>query len=777
MREEKRHSRQSAFMQAADAKARAALKKNADSDSTLGKPTDAVAFTKLIQDDGTEYYVGQHAITDSKRQVKVFAWKAPLIMRMREATAENPSNVRSRRDFTTAINENRIINIDDVVFAELASRIASLDDPALAVIEGDELLQEALGRGRTPELQQIVQTIQAAQSKLIRTPLERLLVIQGGPGTGKTAVALHRVSYLLFTYSDQLDPRDVLVVGPNPTFTRYIRQVLPELGDENVNQTDLQGMLSVTVSVTRKEEPAVAKLKGDGRMDELILNGLRNRVRRPADDTRFTVTGRTWAVSISPEDVDDLVENLLPLNYNNGRARFRTALMSRLGVLVRRGFDNDGTRLGRDPQELLRAADIENFVERVWPRLTPPQFLSELFGSLERLVAAAPRAFGSEEIQLLRRQSASRISEESWSKEDLVLLDAVQSEMSGATETYHHIVVDEAQDLTPMQLKAIANRSSGGSMTVVGDIAQSTGNWARNSWDDVVDELERKYEAEIVELSHGYRVPRSVMDLAADVLTQAAPGITPPVVVRDVAPGPQFRSVDLEEDFDAAVLEVVKAHSGVGRFVGVICPDSRRQDLEELLDREGVKWNDADRGGLSQSINVVSPVAAKGLEFDAIVIADPERIIEAGPEGFRMLYIAVTRTTHYLNIVHPAGHLPEVLGGTSQPVTESVAVPITGELDLDDDGPSAERSINGNGSIDDVSISSPEHSLPVTADDTRPAPTDSFSDVAAGDRASRRARTIDRHAEDVLDDLKDTVAPHLWRAVLERALEQMRSEP
>ncbi|PJI95124.1 HelD family protein [Luteimicrobium subarcticum] len=667
VREKARAQLAQAVSAAADNKARASLKKAAASDETHGSPQDPAAFLRIDTKDGECFYVGNAGVRDETSTPLVYSWKARYIAQLRAATHTAPGDVVRNRTYTTE-PVNRVLRFDDVVLADLAERVAALDDPQLAVIEDDALLLDALDRERSPDMRQIVQTIQAAQSEIVGAEAAQLLVVQGGPGTGKTAVALHRASSLLF--NEQIDADQLLVVGPNPTFTRYIASVLPELGDRHVRQTDVTRMLDVTVTATAHDDPAAARLKGDARMVGLLAKGLRDRVRTLDDALSFSVRTMPWRVRIAPDDVAEIAARYVGSPYAIGRVRFREALTAALASAVKKQAQDDGDRVPGDTATLLHPSELENAVERVWPQLSSQAYLRDLFGSLERLVAAAEGAsISADELQLLRRPAAARLADQSWSREDLVLLDHVNAAINGDLPGYQHVVVDEAQDLSPMQLLSIRRRSVDGAMTVVGDIAQSTGLWARDTWDDVVDVLRSALPVRLVELEYGYRVPRSVMALAARLLPVAAPGLHVPTVVRDVEPGPQLVPVPTgAASLAATVRTAVTHHSARGRFVGLVCPDGRRAEVVAALDADDIQWHDADSGSLDKAINVVSPVGAKGLEFDAVVVVDPQAIVDAGPRGERMLYIALTRTTKFLDVVHPEGALPTLLGGTRAPV-------------------------------------------------------------------------------------------------------------
>jgi DNA helicase IV len=612
-----------------------------------------------------------------------------------------------------------------------------------------------LNSERTPEMRQIVETIQAAQSALIGSDPDQVLVVQGGPGTGKTAVALHRLSAILYN-EQSVSPSDVLVIGPNETFTRYIARVLPQLGDEDVEITDVNRMLGSRVVVSTRESSDAAKLKGDLRMVEVLRRGLADRVRVPQEPLAFSVIGVPWRARVEPELLRRLIDGQAAVLQNVGRNAFRERLKNAVVSQVRARMEGDRLPVRGDLAMLLDATEIESAVDRIWPRLSPQAFLRELYGSLERLVNAAGSALTADEIGLLRRTAGPRVAEQLWSKEDLVLLDEVAHLMGERAARYSHTVVDEAQDLSPLQVRAIARRSGTGAMTLVGDIAQSTGHWARDSWDDILDLIETSLPKHVQHLEFGYRVPRSVMELASRLLPIAAPAIEAPRVVREVPNSVRVTEVGDADELAQRVVDLVREHSGYGRFVGVVCPDERRPEVAEAFRKSGLSWQDANKGSLGASINLVSPVASKGLEFDAVVIVDPQLIVEAGPEGFRMLYVAMTRTTKYLDIVHPEGALPAPL--------------------RDDDGIGA-PTVDAHPFYESADMGA------TTA--TRPAPRGEHADRRgpSGGRATglrdftpRQQKVIDREAEDLIGSLEETVPPALWCAVLARAMDMLERD-
>ncbi|MGE4163951.1 MAG: AAA family ATPase [Vicinamibacterales bacterium] len=596
------------------------------------EPTEAPAFGRVLFDgDDPPLYVGYQAIWGESSDILVVSWQAPVASAYFEATVVDPRGLVARREYRC--KKTRIEQWEDLVFADLLDRVDALERQRVAEPRLADSLLDSLLAGRTGEMQDIVRTIQAAQYELLRAPLDQLLIIQGGPGTGKTAVALHRVSWLLFNHAAELAPRDVLVIGPNPTFLRYIQRVLPSLGDGEIRQSALHA-LAPKVDVDRVESDEVVRLKGEIRMRELLRVALRNRVRPPAEDLTIGEAGR--ARTIAALEVLRLTEQLRRHSYAEGRERFREGLESLL----------EAQRV--DPASYTQ--DIGRAVDRIWPSLTAPAFLRELFGSRERLTEAAADAFTAGDVTRLLRQPAGRISEERWSSADVPLLDYAAHLISGEQVRYRHVVVDEAQDLSPMELDMVRRRSTNGSMTVLGDIAQSTGPWARNDWDGVVEICRSNLPFAVHTLQYGYRVPRQLFEFAAQLLPHIAPGLEQATSVRDGQTEPKLQQVEP----DAVASEVVAAareYASRGLFVGLVCPESAWDEIVQALKSAGVAYSDARREGIGASINLVTPTTVKGLEFDAVVVVEPQLIVTSEEHGLRLLYVALTRSTQEATVV------------------------------------------------------------------------------------------------------------------------------
>ncbi|MDH6462764.1 DNA helicase IV [Micromonospora sp. A200] len=708
----------------------------------IGGSDEPVAFGRMDDESGERFYIGHHAIFDDDSEVLVMNWQAPAAARYYEASHADPRSLRLKRTYDCSMN--RIVAFSDTVFAQLAEAVEELE----AYEEISDSLLSDLESNRTGTMRDIVRTIQASQFDLIRADADQLTVIQGGPGTGKTAIALHRVSWLLFNSLGTLTADDILVVGPSPTFTRYTRLVLPSLGDTSVTQIDVH-QLHPPVKRGRQDDPAVVKLKGDGRMAGLVRRALYGRV-GPAEGQQWVevqIGNRT--LSLAAEEVKRIVGRARASagTYSERRLLFRDLLTQLVGSRVR--MDRSRLRLALDP-----------VMDRLWPSYTPASFLRELYGSRDRLITAAGDEFTAREVSVLNRRPAERLSDETWSDSDLAVLDELDHLINGVEAGYLHVVVDEAQDLSPMQLRAIARRSRNGSMTVVGDIAQSTGHWARDDWDDLLDHLPADLPHVMEKLHYGYRVPRQVFDLAARLLPIAAPDVEAPQVVRDGPADPAIHRVEDEDERASTAVRVAMDHASHGRSVAIICPESGRADIERQLTVRDVVWRAASAGDLGPGVNVVSPQESKGLEFDAIVVVEPDDIIAEDDRGHRLLYVALTRTTRYLDIV--CVRLPAELSDGSD--------------DISGNPGSGEAPAEGRTSAD----------VPVTVDEPqgRQLPDQSVTTLSGHNMASdpqpsprpASRRFVDLGAEEVVALLRETVAPSLWHAVLSRAGELLDQE-
>ncbi|MBT0769049.1 ATP-binding domain-containing protein [Kineosporia sp. J2-2] len=699
----------------------------------FGDPDEAVAIGRFDHTDGWTLYVGKRAISDDDNEKLVISWKAPAAAPYFEANHDDPLGVVRKRTFD--VERNRVLGFDDLVFADLAARVEELT--ALEHEGIDDAVLRDLDASRSGEMRDIVQTIHATQYELIRSPLEQLLIVQGGPGTGKTVVGLHRVSWLLFNHSDTLGSADVLVIGPNPTFTRYIRQVLPGLGDHQVEHRDLR-TLGPQAGTGREETPEAARIKGELRMSQLLTRALVQRVRFPERTDRLPVgpAGDVLTTLARPEVEDALTRCVNQArSYLAGRTAMRNWITATVTSRVRWGAE-------------VPAPAVEAALERLWPSLTPQQFLRDLFGSRERLLAAAGDRFSVAEVTLLFRAASDRVSDERWSLSDVALLDEADTMLNGIGSQFGHIVLDEAQDLSPMQLRSVRRRSRSGSYTVLGDLAQSTGPWARDTWDDVVASLTHRYPSAIVPLTLGYRVPQQVYALAAQLLPYSAPAVEAPSVVRVGPADPDLRRVSAG-DLGAETVRAASDYAARGLFVGIVCADEQRAAVIEVLNAEGVQYQDTRGGALGSSINLVGPVTAKGLEFEAVVVVEPGAIVAGSTHGLRLLYVAYTRTTKFLTVVHHGPVLP-IPGQDEQDVPDPVQVPAL-------QGSRAARRPTPAPRV----AASPARTGTVAAQEKTDL--DDFSAEFAVAMAARLA-----------DHVADTAQPRLWDAVVSALAQELR---
>ena len=609
---------------------------------TLADPDGVAAFGR-IDDPGERWYVGRRHIEDDDGTPLVVDWRAPVSIPFYRATIHDAMGLDRRRRFTS---EGRtLVDILEEDFADPDGSVAGgIPDPLLAELD----------RERTGAMRDIVATIAAEQDEVIRAPLDRLLVVQGGPGTGKTAVALHRAAYLLFEHRSELLDTGVLVIGPNPVFLRYVADVLPSLGETAVRQTTIEGLRPASVRLGEEDLPEVGRLKGDPRMADVIDAAVRATVRLPDDPVSISTA---WgSVRITPDTVAEVVADVFARNVPH--ATGKDALRSQL---LHAAYEHH-ERIAEVPAlkaNFLAAARADDgfrrFVDRTWPTLSAPAVVHKLLGSATTRRRAGAGILEPHEIELLGRPVAKRLADERWSPADVALLDEADARCNGVRATYGHLVVDEAQDLSAMALRMLRRRALGGSMTVVGDLAQGTRPWAIDSWDQAVDVLEGAAPVQRAELTVGYRTPAPILDLANRLLPRAAPDVTPARSIRTTGEAPVVESTD---DVDgAAARQAVTADAERGT-VALIAVGSRHAGIGQHLDAAGASWGVGLQG--LGAIALLTPLLAKGLEFDVVIVVEPDEIVTAEPAGHRALFVALTRPTRRLVIVHHRP-LPDLL--------------------------------------------------------------------------------------------------------------------
>jgi DNA helicase IV len=622
---------------------------------SLDTEVDGLTFGRLDAETGDTWYVGRRHVEDERGDPVVVDWRAPVSTAFYRATAADPMELVRRRRFVMA--KRQLEDLFDEVFDDPdsvdAAHHGGIPDPLLAELE----------RSRTGEMRDIVATIAAEQDVVIRAGLGTCLVVQGGPGTGKTAVGLHRAAFLLFEHREALDREGVLVVGPNPLFLRYIAQVLPSLGEAATRQTTIERLVGGRVRAV--DSPERARVKGDARMAEVIRRGARQQLRPPVDDvTIATPWGR---LRLPASEVRDAVEEIAARDtaFAVGRAALRTRLR-RLAWLAHQAARGDAAAPADAWESAMRSnADLNATVGRIWPSLSAAALVKRLLTNRRALSAAAEGLLDAHEQALLLRPGARRLDDEPWTVAELVLVDEAEALVNGVARTYGHVVVDEAQDLSAMELRAVARRCPSRSMTILGDLAQATAPAALASWDAAVRHLGSPPTASIEELELGYRVPHPILEVANRLLPVVAPGVRPSRSVRLDGAAPQRVAVASDE-LGERVAEVVRAHARRWGSVGVVAPARLVGQIEDALVATGVVFGDGRRGAMGDVVTVLEPPAAKGLEFDAVVVVEPAGFLEEGPLGGRLLYIALTRAVQELTLVH-ASDLPPAL--TEEPTT------------------------------------------------------------------------------------------------------------
>lgn len=619
-----------------------------------------LAFGRIDEDpllaDGDTWYVGRRHIEDESTEPIVVDWRVPVAIPFYRATAADPQGLALRRRFTLAG--------DDL----LALFDEHLDDPESVVGAGlpDPLLAE-VEKSRTGEMSDIVATIAAEQDAIIRAPLAECMIVQGGPGTGKTAVGLHRAAFLLFEHRIELSTDRVLVVGPNRMFLRYVGNVLPSLGETAVSQATVRSLLDVKYRVRGEDSPEANILKGDVRLSEVIRAAAHEKLKAPTEPTRLPVGARSIVLEV--EHIEAALEAALARNVplNSGRPIFQQVLLRQAKqALLDLGMDEPGVDAGVDL--LKRGDDLKRLVARCWPNLAATTLVQAVLSNAALLKRVSADILTDDERALLHRKAPKKGEDAPWTAADLALLDEAHALCAGVPLEYGHVVVDEAQDLSAMELRVVGRRAKRGSMTILGDIAQATAPAAQSSWDDVVMALGVDVGQTSVrqcELTVGYRVPGPLLDYANRLLPLTAPDVTPSTSVRHSGPGPAIVEVTPAEVAEAVVASV-RELSSTFQTTGVIVPKGSLDSIFDALVEAGLDPIDTTKSEtLGAALSVVDAAVAKGLEFDAVVVVEPGDFsgLHADPlTGLRLLYVALTRAVQRLTVVH-SSPMPAVLVG------------------------------------------------------------------------------------------------------------------
>ncbi len=656
-----------------DAEASAAAEKTVDTRIVAAKAVQrsrsldvgdlALCFGRIDHDpdlaDDETWYIGRRHVEDTEGAPLIVDWRAPISIPYYRATAADPMTLALRRRFSTDVDELLAV-FDEHLDDPTSTTAVGIADPVLAEVEAE----------RSGRMRDIVSTIAGEQDEIIRAPLDRCVVVQGGPGTGKTAVGLHRAAFLLFDHREGLHEHPILVVGPSRVFLRYISSVLPSLGETAVTEATIESLLEAQFRVRATDPVEVAEIKGRAEL-AVVLRRLLRGMGRPLDDDVVIPIG-SRRLTYTAAEVNALVDDLWDRSTTaqNGRAALTTAL-------IRDGW-RQALRRGADPTEeptvsgaLRRSPELAKLVDDLWPSVGPAVLVRRLLGNRRARNAATAGLLERADADLLHRSPAKKVGEEPWTVADLPLLDEATEQLSGVRRRYGHVVVDEAQDLSPMALRLVARRAERGSMTILGDLAQATAPGAADRWDVVVDHLrsaapvDDDWAVEMRALTVGYRVPGPILEFANRLLPAVAPEVPPPISIRSRGLPAVDRRIGADEVIRTIRDEV--ARLGETRAtVGVVAVDDVLDDLAAGFRSDGIAVSDTRRRvGLDEAIALVSPTTAKGLEFDATVVVEPadfERVGVDRAAGLRLLYVALTRSVQELVIVR-SGALPAELAG------------------------------------------------------------------------------------------------------------------
>ena len=594
-------------------------------------------------------YIGRRHVTDASGDPVVVDWRAAVSTPFYRAGPTDPMGVRRRRRF--GVEGGRITALEDEWLDQEADR-----EDAAADTVGSRLLAREIERPRIGPMRDIVATIQPEQDEIVRADVGTTICVQGAPGTGKTAVGLHRAAWLLYAFRDRLSRSGVLVVGPNRAFLEHVGAVLPSLGEISVRHTTVEELLA-HARVRTVDPPSVARLKGEARMAQVLSDAVWSHV-RPATEPLVVPRGsRRWRVPAY--QVQDILDELRTrgVRYGAARAMLPRRLAHAVLLEMERAGDSPDDRV---QDAVARSAPVTAYVKQVWPQLTPAAVLAHVLGTGEGLAPdqqdlvwdRAPRSPGSAR----------------WSIADLPLLDEV-ADLLERTPSLGHVILDEAQDLSPMQLRAVGRRASTGSLTVLGDIAQGTTPWATGSWAESLTHLGKPLggnDVHLEVLDRGFRVPASVIGYAARLLPHMAPGLGAPRPVRSSTGRLDVVKVD---DAVAGTVDAARAASAHEGSAGVIVPDAWIDRVGAALAASGLEHEVLDGSHAEERIlpvHLVPATVAKGLEFDQVVVTEPAVIAEAEPDGrsgLRRLYIVLTRAVSGLTVVH-ADPLPDALAPT-----------------------------------------------------------------------------------------------------------------
>lgn len=616
--------------------------------SLVDDPTTPLFFGRIdYVRPAEQFYVGRRHVQDADGEPLVIDWRADIARPFYRASAGDPLGLGLRRRF--GFQQGRLTAYEDEPLTASPAGRGVGTAPS-------RILVDEIERPREGPMRDIVSTIQPEQDVLVRAGLEQTICVQGAPGTGKTAVGLHRAAYLLYAHRDRLQRSGVLVVGPNASFLRYIGDVLPALGEVDAAQTTVDDLLA-HVPVRAVDPPAVGVVKGDARMAEVLHRAVWSRLRPPVEPMVLDRGTRHWRVGLI--DLDEAVDGIRRrgVRYAAGRAMLAQRLAHAVLVRMERAGESPDDRV---QDAVARSRTVKTAVEALWPALDPVKIVFGLLSDPAVLAAAAGDLLTEAEQAALVWQPAPRsVARAPWSAADAALVDEVR-DLLERTPSVGHVVVDEAQDLSPMQLRAVGRRCSTGSATLLGDLAQGTTPWAARSWARSLQHL-GKPDGVVEELTVGFRVPADVLAYASRLLPVIAPDLAPPTSLRAAGGGLEVLAVARLGPGVAAAASAASARPG---SVGVVVPDALVDEVAAALVAHGVPFVAlGDEHDVDAHLELVPASQAKGLEFDHVVVAEPTAVVAGETSertGLRRLYVCLTRAVSTLVVVH-AAPLPSLL--------------------------------------------------------------------------------------------------------------------
>jgi DNA helicase IV len=616
-------------------------------------PTVPLFFGRLEYDrrlgaeqDETLYIGRRHVTGEAGGEPLVVDWRAGMSLPFYRARPGRPMGVRRRRRF--GFSHGRLTAYED--------EDLTADQPLMT----SDILESEIERPRTGPMRDIVATIQPEQDVIVRAELAQSLCVQGAPGTGKTAVGLHRAAYLLYAFREQLARSGVLVVGPNDSFLSYIADVLPALGEIDASQATVASLVAGTHGVAiRGVDPVPAALvKGDARMAEVLRNAVWQHLGRP--DGALVVPRGAHQWRVGGYLVEEILEELRArgVRYEAGRAMLPQRLAHQVLLRMEAAGDSPDDRV---QNAVARSRPVRAYADALWPALDPRKLVLRLLTDPDFLCRAADGVLSETEQQTILLRPAPRSPAAArWSLADVILIDEA-ADLLQRTPSLGHVILDEAQDLSPMMLRAVGRRASTGSVTVLGDLAQATTPWATRSWSESLTHLGHP-QATLEELVAGFRVPGAVIDFAARLLPHIAPTLTPPHSIR------RHRGdlvLERTADPDTAVVAAVRTALEAEGTIGLIVADAAVETVRTVLTRAAIEFEvlGEEAQVFDTRLELVPATLAKGLEFDHVVLLEPAAIVAGEPDevtGLRRLYVCLTRAVTSLVVVHTAPLPPEL---------------------------------------------------------------------------------------------------------------------